>query len=88
MVYAMEVTLSTLTMDVVDSLLANYDKNYTTIARLFEEITGSTLGRCYSCRIEAEQVLRNYVTQRMLQQQSQDEHGTTSRRRRTKEENS
>jgi hypothetical protein len=60
----MNAELTTLTLADLDRMFAEFEQYRETIADLFLQVTGKTMGKCMACRREAYVILHNYIVQR------------------------
>jgi len=60
----MNADLATLTLADLDRMFLEFEEHRETIADLFRQITGQSMGKCMACRREAYLILHNYIVQR------------------------
>lgn len=60
----MNTELATLTLADLDRMFSNFEEHGETIANLFHQVTGQSMGKCMACRREAYIILHNYIVQR------------------------
>jgi hypothetical protein len=60
----MNAELTTLTLADLDRMFVEFEQHSETIADLFRQVTGQSMGKCMACRREAYIILHNYIVQR------------------------
>jgi hypothetical protein len=62
--FFMRTELATITLADLDRMFVEFEQYRETIADLFHQVTGQSMGKCMACRREAYIILHNYIVQR------------------------